>query len=371
MAEKSTAFKHWISSDVVKKYSIGLKKINPHFNEIEFLKIQKQLPALELKQRVELIAKSIHLHGNTDYKKSLTHLLKACEIQNMNGFELWPATHYIQIYGTAYIKESLDALYILTQKFTAEFAIRPFINKYHTQIHAELKKWIKDPNVHIRRWISEGTRPKLPWGEKLPALIKDPTPNLELLEILKFDKELYVRKSVSNHLNDITKEHPNLVVKILNQWSKECPLEFKNEFNFIVKQALRTLIKKGDPSALKLIGVSANNPDLKIKTFKISNQKVRLNSKLHLTFILQNNSHKKLKFVLDYVIFYQKSNGQLAPKVFKLKTAYIDPKAKIQFNKIHNFKAVTTRKHYNGVHEIGLLLNGNLSPRLKFILYGI
>lgn len=376
MAEKKqdTAFKNWINAKVVEKYAVGLKKIAPNFDQKKFQSLSQKLPSLELKERVVLISQEIHSQIFTpetkdNFKTALEILLKAVKEQDIRGFELWPAAEYVRSYGTIDFSASFEAMYEITQRFTSEFAVRPFLNLDPEQSLSYLKKWVADPDVHIRRWISEGTRPRLPWGEKLPAFIKNPHRALELLEHLKFDPELYVRKSVSNHLNDIAKDHPDLVVKTLKRWKSLAPKSYEKEFSFIASRALRTLIKDGHEGALNLMGVVPNK-NLKVLGLKLSPETVKFGSPLQIEFSIANVDTKPQSCIIDYKIYFMKANGDHSPKVFKLKKVSLKPSEKLKIQKRHPFKKITTRKYYNGEHMIQILVNGQASKKVRFMLRG-
>ena len=144
---------------------------------------------------------------------------------------------------------SMNALHALTTRFTSEFAIRPFLIQRQERTLSQVMRWVNDPNPHVRRLCSEGTRPKLPWGKRIPAFIKDPTPTLPILELLKNDPSLYVRRSVANHLGDIAKDHPELVIGICRRWLKE---NASSNSKWLVRHAIRNLVKKQNGAALAL-----------------------------------------------------------------------------------------------------------------------
>ncbi|MGE3974956.1 MAG: DNA alkylation repair protein [Bdellovibrionales bacterium] len=351
--ENPNAFKLWINADVVKKYfeNTELKK-----NEIQ--KIIAQLETRELKARVQLIAHELKKTLPQDYPKALVELLKITRSQKLKSFELWPATEFIQIYGLEHVVPSLKAMYELTPRFTAEFSIRPFINKYGDEIYTHLQSWKSDSNEHIRRWLSEGTRPRLPWGERLHSAVKNPSLGLEILEHLKFDPSLYVRKSVGNHLNDIAKDHPGLVVKTLLKWKKQVPNDYKKEFQFISHRALRTLIKDGHPEALKFTGIDLEQKSLQCSEVKLNKTKFKMGDTLELQFSIKNKTKKRVKYIVDYVIYFKKSNGDLNPKVFKLKVGQLEAGVQLEIVKRHSFKLITTRKYYSGKQKVAVKVNG-------------
>lgn len=360
--ENPNAFKNWINPELVKKINANIVFYYPQFNQKKFLGITAKLIDLEMKDRVILIANTLQECLPKDYLEALKILLKSIETktQSLKGFDLWPYTYFIEKNGTAYFKESLDALYVLTQKFTGEFAVRPFIAKDSTYTLNTLLKWSKDPNHHVRRWTSEGTRPRLPWGMKLHKLIENPKLTLPILENLKFDDELYVRKSVSNHLNDIAKDHPHLVIEILKNWQKQTKTKHNLEkINWIKKQALRTLVKDGNPLALKLMGV---DPKVKVKLspIKVNKKSIKLNEKLNFEFEVKSLSIKPQNLIIDYIVHYVKANNKTSAKVFKLKTYSLKKNESLKINKNHHFKHVTTRKHYSGLHKIEIQINGQI-----------
>ncbi|MFZ3231417.1 MAG: DNA alkylation repair protein [Pseudobdellovibrio sp.] len=361
--ENPNAFKLVINSAIVKKY---FKETALTKKEIQ--KIAKDIDSLELRQRVQLIAYELKKVLPDDFSVALSKLLQITRKQNLESFELWPATEFIQIYGLNHIEKSLTAMYELTQKFTAEFSIRPFINKYGAEIYEKLEAWKHDENEHIRRWLSEGTRPRLPWGEKLQLAVENPSYGLEILEHLKFDPSLYVRKSVANHLNDIAKDHPTIVVQTLIRWKKQVPENYQKEFQFITNRALRTLIKNGNTDALKFSGIETNNNSINQSELKINKTKFKMGDILEMTFLITNTSKKRIKFIVDFVIYFQKANGQLKPKVFKLKNGFLESKQQLSIAKKYAFRPITTRKFHSGIHHLTIKLNGIESKRLKFEL---
>lgn len=357
------ALKHFVGEEVLRKYFF-----NVQLSSKDMKTMCLQLLNIELKPRVRFIATELRRHLPDPYPLALAELLKITRTQDLRSFECWPATEFIQIYGLDHIEESLTALYELTSRFTSEYSVRPFINRYHKPIYQKLSQWTSDPDEHIRRWVSEGTRPRLPWGEKLNQAVMNPTLGLELLEALRFDGSLYVRKSVANHLNDIAKDHPEKVVQTLSRWSKEVPPSYEKEFQFIVHRALRTLVKDGHRGALGLLGVGSNERSFKVSPLKLKKNKVRMRESLDFSFSLANSSSKQQNFIVDYVIYFKKANGSLSPKVFKLKKLNLKSNERVHIEKKHTLKKITTRVYYSGLHKLALKVNGLEQKPLKFIL---
>lgn len=363
--ENENAFKHMISPAVVKKIAAAVKAQHPSFNSTEFLKLIADLEPLEMKNRVLLITSKLKTHLPEDYLEALRILVRSMEEGDLSGFELWAFSEYISQFGLDHFDESLRAMYVLTQKFTAEFAVRPFLHKNHAKVFKYFSKWVTDKNVHVRRWVSEGSRPLLPWGMKLPLFVMDPTYTLILLEKLKFDDELYVRKSVANHLNDISKNHPQVVIEVLRLWGKDAAGTNEEKYNWIKRHALRTLIKKGHPGALKLMGIGGE-AKIKLSGFKLNQKSYKLHDDLLFSFEVISTAKQKQKLIVDYAIDFMKANGKKGKKVFKLKTFELSASESVTLKKKHSLKPITTMKYYPGIHHLYLQVNGKILAELKF-----
>ena len=262
--EEGFLFKNVFNIELVARMGNRIKAVSPQFNEASFLKsIVPELEPLSLSERSSLICENLQKHLPKEYKKAVKILLstfeQAIETDDLTGLESFyfmPIAKYVSAYGLEEedFDVSMNALIEITKRFTSEDAIRPFIRKYPEKTFTNLYKWSTDNNLHIRRLVSEGTRPRLPWSSVLREFIFDPSPVLDLLEGLKQDSELYVRRSVANNLNDIAKDHPQLVIKILKRWKR---INNKGT-QWIISHASRTLLKQGLPDALELLGYPTN-----------------------------------------------------------------------------------------------------------------
>ncbi|VAW82053.1 DNA alkylation repair enzyme [hydrothermal vent metagenome] len=333
---------------------------------------------LELMQRGKVIAQAMHSHLPSSYIKAIQILTQslppindslngAGQVNEDNGsmaqFIYMPHAFYVVLYGMEYFEQSMQAQYEITQRFTAEFSIRGFIERYPQQTLKQLKQWAVDPSMHVRRLVSEGTRPRLPWAQRLPEFQKNPEPVLHLLEMLKDDPELYVRRSVANNLNDIAKDNPKLVIKTLKRWS----LSATAEREWLIRHALRTLVKAGNKEALAILGFSQAT-DIKINKVTLTPKTIRMGDVLTVAFDLKNESSKKQKLLVDMCLHFVKANGETKPKVFKLKSFELASSEKIEISKKISFKAMTTRKHYVGQHHIELIINGTFYSVCQFDL---
>ncbi|MFY7971635.1 MAG: DNA alkylation repair protein [Flavobacteriales bacterium] len=331
----------------------------PAFPSEKFLKAfqSAEWKNAELKPRVTFIARQLRAHLPNDYSVALKHLL-AIHQQFTPGFAPIFFPEFVALYGLDELDLSLQALSEFTQTSSSEFAIRPFLEKHQDHTLRVMKKWSKDKNVHIRRLASEGCRPRLPWGSALKEFKKNPHHTLPILENLKNDTELYVRKSVANHLNDISKDHPQLALQIAEEWKG------KNErTDWIVKHALRGLLKKGDTQALAIFGLKKSTASIDQLSF--SKKSLRIGERLEFSF--QCSLPKSESIRIEYAIHYIKSNGQASPKVFMLRERLFE-KGTHELTKTHSFEERTTRKHYPGEHRIVILINGQSAASGTVIL---
>lgn len=366
-SENPKAFKHWIDKKLLLRMAAAIQEVHPDFDQKKFLALTPHLEKLELKARVQHVRDQLHHQLPQNYKKALKILCDSLRSQKLKGFDLWPYTEFVQTYGLDHPALSLKALHHLTQLFTGEFAVRPFLKKHPKVTLDFLLKCTMDQNVHVRRWVSEGTRPRLPWGERLGDFVNDPRPTIALLENLKYDEELYVRKSVANHLNDIAKDHPELLFPILKKWQNTADLNHQKKITWITQRALRTLIKEGHPEALALIGVSSQIK-INVKHLKIQKKTFSLNETLSFEFQVQSDSQKPQRLIIDYIIHHVKANQKTTPKVFKLKSLTLGAGETLRIKKNHPLKKITTRKYYSGTHLLEIQINGKVYAALKWEL---
>lgn len=286
--------------------------------------------------------------------RSLGPKLDGTDSFGMTVFLYLPHVYYAADYGLDDFDNAFRLQYELTQRFTAEFSIRAFIIKDQARTLEVLKTWTQDPSPHVRRLVSEGTRPLLPWAQRLNAFRKDPTPVLNLLELLKDDPDLYVRRSVANNLNDISKDHPEVVNDIAQAWY----LADNADRQWLVKHALRGALKKGDKRALSILGYG-DLDKVHIEGTCFSPTCPRIGEHMTLSCVLKNTSDSTQKIMLDCVIHFVKANGSRSPKVFKLLNTSLAPHNTVPMKKSISLNQLSTRKHYPGVHHVEWMLNGH------------
>lgn len=355
----------------VRGLAADLHRAWPSFDADRFVRaILPRFPDLGLNERNYLIRDNLHAQLPPAFPDAVKILLRALGPERPNegpeaaaGFVTMSLCAFVAEYGLAHRDLSLRALKEMTKRFSAEFAIRPFLDREPAAVVAVLADWALDPHPQVRRLVSEGTRPRLPWGMRLPKFVADPRPVLTLLELLKEDPELFVRRSVANNLNDIAKDNPDLVVATLRRWKASRSPETK----WLVKHALRTLIKQGHPDALGLLGYG-HGAAVQVTGLTLSSARVRIGETLAFHFDVTSTAAKAQPLMIDYAVHYRKANGELKPKVFKLKSLTLGPRATVRVAKRQPFRPIGIRPFYPGEHAIEIQINGQSAARAVFTL---
>ena len=350
-----------------------IQRIDPSFKTNEFVRdVVAKFSELELKARISWIAECLKKYLPSEYRHAAGILVKALPAPNnselsdddFGDFIYTPYAEYVARNGCTkeYLQFSLNALYEMTQRFSVEDAIRYFINAFPKETLSELSKWTTDSHYHVRRLCSEGTRPKLPWAQKIKIPISAPLP---ILDKLFNDKTRFVTRSVANHLNDISKIEPDLVIDTLTKWRKSGKQK-PQEMEYIVRHALRTLVKQGNPKAMQLLGFS-HTPRVSVSRFAVP-KKVKMNDTLEFSFAIE--AQEDMDIIADYILYFQNKSGKLnSKKVFKLKKISLKKNQPITISKRHPFRQfMTTRTLYAGRHEIELQINGKSQGKHSFDL---
>ena len=346
-------FKNIFNKSFVIQLSTLLLKHNNNFLKQAFEEeILTQLDALELKERIRCISTSIHKYLNKSYKEQIEILKRVKdEFERSESFGLSSMIFpdFVEVYGLNDFKTSIRAMEHFTVDSSSEFAIRHFIVKYEEESMNQMFLWARSDNEHIRRLATEGCRSRLPWGIALNSFKKDPTKVFEILEILKNDESLYVRKSVANNLNDISKDNPNLVIDFVQK-----NIHKNKNLDWVLKHGSRTLLKQSNPEILRLFGYE-NTQHITLKELTYDKQ-INLEEFLHFSFELQ--SDKSLgKLRIEYAIDLVRKNNKTTTKVFHISS--VDEKKSLKtVSTKHSFKKITTRVYYAGVHKVYILVNG-------------
>jgi len=359
MAEKNERFliRNLFSKESVKKLAKRIKRNYSKFDEKAFVKkINSKLDPLSFGDRNKLIQDAL-IEYLPDNFEEVVDILIASLGEKLEGnymsdedFIVMSETYVIERLGLDHFDLSMKALYEMTMRLSSEGGIRRFIEKYPEKSLKLLKKWTKDKNVHVRRLVSEGTRPRLPLESPIRMFITDPKPLIELLNELKDDTELYVRRSVANNLNDISKDNPKIVVDTVRKWKKNASAERM----WLIRHALRTLFKRGNKDALELMGYG--HPEVSQVKLELHQGSVKFGDSLG--FSVSFTSDKDQKLMIDYAVHYMKANGKHKAKVFKLRIMHAKKGQDVQFHKKHAFREMTTRKHHKGKHVVEILING-------------
>jgi 3-methyladenine DNA glycosylase AlkC len=317
---------------------------------------------LELKQRMRHTSVTVRNFLPDDYRAALSILLKVAPTLDRYGFERIFFSDFVEQYGLHDWEASLPALESFTQAASAEFAVRPFIIQDQTRMLAQMQQWAQHESAHVRRLASEGCRPRLPWAMALPTLKKDPTPILPILEHLKHDPSEDVRRSVANNLNDIAKDNPQVVIDTVRRWHAESS---SPETQALIRHALRTLIKAGNPDALALLGYG-DQAAVVIKNLMVEPAVIDMHGSVTFSFEVESAADAPQDLMVDYILHLAGANGKTRTKVFKLAKVTLGPGETIRLSKPHSFKPITTRRYYPGAHAIEIQINGKGCGRVEF-----
>ena len=356
MAQKNYSLKdNLFNKESVSYLCNAIKNVYPSFKSEDYLnKMLKNFPELELKERMTFMATTLYTFLPKDYIES-THILKSSlqDVPKESIFVFGSYCELITIYGCndKRLDYSLDLLCEFTKWFSSEYAIRNFITLYPKETFTKLEACSLSHNFHQRRFASEGLRPKLPWAK---AIEFDYRLGAILLNNLYYDSERYVTRSVANHLNDLSKIDPDLVIDILKSWQQEGKQEEK-ELNYIINHSLRTLIKKGHSSTLEFLGFHLS-PNIVVSNLTISSSILNLGDSLIYSFDIKALEDEQL--IIDYQITYPMAKNKKSTKVFKLKKDLFKKGSTTKLSKKHPFKLMTTKKLYSGIYDLHIQING-------------
>lgn len=354
----------------------ALHRADPAFDSTGFAaEASAGLPERELKARIDWICSCLQRHLPADYPQAVAQILKALPPpldptrmdDDFGDFIYAPYGEYIARYGCQpeQLALSLDALHSLTQRFSVEGPIRVFLKAFPAETLVRLQQWQHDPNYHVRRLVSEGTRPRLPWYLRLNLPLSETLP---LLETLHADRARFVTRSVANHLNDISKTDPEAVLRTLRHW-QQLQRQQPDELAYITRHGLRSLIKAGHAGALELLGYG-QAPQLAQLQLSSAQQSLAIGDSLSFSLSLQGSPEAPAQpLLIDYWIDFQRAGQTPGRKVFKWKQLILQPGQTLQLHKQHAFKPMSTRKLWPGVHRLGLQLNGQPGPVLEFTLF--
>ncbi len=321
-----------------------------------------QLDTLELKARIELIARELwSALGDRDPAASLACLVEVARAEPpVDGWAAWPLAAVVELFGPSCPADALDAMEHVTKRMSCEFAVRPFLRDHYDATYARLLEFTGHDDERVRRLPSEGTRPRLPWGMSVQRLLDEPLAGIALLQRLRHDPSETVRRSVANHLNDVAKAHPQLVVDTVAAWIDEPATDRR-----MVTHALRTLVKRGHPGALGLLGFTAE-PLVVVERFEVSPPAVEMGEHIALTAKLRSTATVTQRLVVDFVVHHVNASGATSPKVFKWTTVDLGPGERCAMTKRRLIQQASTRTYRAGTHHVELQVGGQVVATAAF-----
>jgi len=352
--------KYWFDKDFFEDLGHAIARQYPGFDERSFLRMAMDgLDRLELMQRMTRTVEACRTHLPDDYSRAVG-ILKAVAPRYEGKFQGLFCSEYVGRYGLDDFDYSLDTLAYFTTFSSAEFGVREFLLKDFDRTLEVMKTWAASDNHNHRRLASEGSRPRLPWSFRIPQLIRDPSPTRPILERLNTDESETVRRSVANHLNDISKDHPEIMLDWVEAWDRT-----DERTGWIVKHAARGLLKKGHPRAFGLFGFEAE-PDIEAVSLTVDKPAVAIGDDIGFSVTLKSLKQRSQKLAVDFAVHYMKKNGKTSPKVFKLKEFELGPGATEGLGRRISFQNLSTREHHPGTHHIELIVNGRSAGMVSF-----
>lgn len=342
------------------------KSITEEFSEFKAQNFAKSIfndewKSRELKDRMRHISTTLGLYLPKEYLNAINILKLAFKRMNFSyGLQNMIFQDFVEVHGLYELEISLNALEAFTINSSSEFAIRRFILKYPQESMKQMHLWAKSKNEHIRRLASEGSRSRLPWAIALSEFKRQPKDVLSILEILKDDESKYVRKSVANNLNDISKDNPDIVIELTKRW-----INYSSNRDALLKHGCRTLLKASNTQTLELFGF--NKPlNIFLNNFTF-NKSVKMGEELAFCFDLKaKDSLGKLR--IEFALYFLRKNDKHNKKVFKISEGVYEKKEK-SFSKSYSFKHISTRVYYKGLHKLSIIINGEVFKEVEFMLF--
>jgi 3-methyladenine DNA glycosylase AlkC len=379
IARMAEPFKNLFNAGMIAEMARHFERVDPGFDAAAFIsQAVEGLEALELKQRSRQITAALEAHLPQDFAAACDLMLAALhpdeetslsdmsmDARGIRGWGVMPMADFVAACGMDAFDDAMDVLAEMTKRSSSEFAVRPFIAADPERAMGHLTRWAASKNTHVRRLASEGSRPRLPWGMRLQVYVDDPAPLLPLLAALRDDSEEYVRRSVANNLNDIAKDHDDLVAEIARDWLRDASKERAR----LVRHACRSLVKQGHAATLAALGfgpAAVTLAGLEIKT-----PVVEFGSALEFEIDLTSDSGSDQDLILDYAIHHRKARGGTSPKVFKWKVMKLGGGKTMRMARKHPMRPITTRVYYNGAHRLEIVANGVVLGGAGFALSGV
>ena len=364
MVDTSQPLKNMYNETFYQMLANAVHSVHNNFDTRQFIKeiFDDEWEGRELKARVRHTTHTLKNNLPEDYRTALGILREAAPQLDGMSYEPMIFPDFVEVYGLDDWDASIPALEQFTKQTSAEFAVRPFIMQDEDRMMAQMLTWSTDENHHLRRLASEGCRPRLPWAMALPKFKQDPAPILPILENLRHDETDYVRRSVGNNLNDITKDNPQVVIDTLTRWE-----DGTYEVRWIMSHALRSLVKAGDAQALNLLGFGTYL-QLELSDFSITPTEIPMGGEVEFSFNLRSTGTEPQKLMIDYVMEFVRANAKTTQKVFKLTKNVLEGGETLHLQKTYSFRPISTRRYYPGEHAIEVQVNGVRLGRVTFMV---
>lgn len=359
--------KEYVGEDLVREIAGRFADVHsPFASEAFTTSVTATLDALELKDRIASIARGLRDHLPSDYGAALELVVAVATTEPpLNGWAAWPLCTFVELFGVDHPDSSLPAMEHLTKRASCEFAIRPFLREHFDAALDQLVTFTSNTDEAVRRLASEGTRPRLPWGTAVPVLLENPRVGLGLLELLRHDPSETVRRSVANHLNDLSKTHPELVVSTVERWLvEEEPVDQR-----MIEHGLRTLVKQGSEQALQVLGFSST-PEVIVERFDVSPTEISIGDTVTLSAVVRSTGESPQRLVVDFVVHHVNADGSTSPKVFKWTKLDLEPGGEEELRKRRPIRNGTTRTYRAGVHRVELQIGGQVLADTDFDIRG-
>lgn len=367
----ATALKDIYSKEFYHAFLKTIRQVVPEVDEKRFLAsvFTSDWEKLELKDRMSHTARVLNKILASDYKLAVEQIVEIINVQQSdktNGFnfEFMFFPDYVQQFGLNDYETSISAIERITQYTSCEFVVRHFLMKYPEKMVQQMQDWAQHPHHYVRRLASEGMRTRLPWAISVPLLKQNPDLILPILQTLINDESEWVRRSVANSLNDLSKDYPELSLSFTQKW-----IGHSTEVDKALKHGARGLLKKGNPEMLGYFGLDSGI-SINVETFSLEKQHIKVGEYLSFDLnVLHREKHEKF-LRIEYRVYFLRSNGTHHAKTFKITEKKLAPNEQIQLSKKHSFKPISTRTYYPGEQHISLLVNGQESEKLAFYLKG-
>ncbi|WP_246199693.1 DNA alkylation repair protein [Arthrobacter zhaoguopingii] len=358
-----------INPTVVGALSRSLMAAEPQLQPRALSEAMKILAGQRLRDRVNIVRDAFLADAPDDFSELEQLVRAALEQPSFTGWMIWPVTEAVSSqalasHSTPDFDTGMDLLASLTPRLSSEFAVRNLLNARPERALSKMTVWARDENEHVRRLATEGSRAYLPWARRVPWLIEHPGATRAILDATYRDTSEYVRRSVANHLNDLSRVDPATVTRTARNWAENADAHT----SWVIRRGLRTLIKNADPEALTLVGYSGRH--LRVDRPELSNDTVHLEGALTFTAVITNEDDAEAAVAIDYSIGFQRSNRTISPKTFKLTSRKIAPGESVTVTKTHSFRRISTRTYFPGAHFVTVQANGTRSLPADFTVVG-